>query len=75
MKKCNSNLESSEMLRFKTIVSRIVRCCVGLWNKYIFGGMYFDPILPYASSQGQWIYLSILLKNDKYKEDHKNGDK
>ena len=75
MKKHSSNLKSSDLLKFKATVSKITHCCVSLWNKYIYGGMYFAPILPYASSQGQWIYFNILLKNNKYKGGHKNGNK
>lgn len=72
MKKHSSNLKLSSLLKFKVTVSKIAQCCVGLWDKYIFGGMYFDPVLPYVSSLGQWIYLSILLKKDIYTEDYEN---
>ena len=74
MKKHSRNLKSSDLFKFKATISKIAHCCVGLWNKYIFGGMYYDPILPHASSQGQWIYFSILLKNNKYKEERNNGN-
>ena len=75
MKKQSCNLKSFDLRKFKAVVLKIAQCCIHLWDKYIFGGMYFDPILPYASSQGQWIYFSILLKNNRYKEERKDGNK
>lgn len=50
---------------------KITQRCFAFWNKYIFNGMYFDPLLPYASSLGQWIYLSTVM--NLHGGDQKNG--